>query len=145
MMHVYAAPSLARAEPRWLKDIGQNAWVAEVDDRLVGMAVISIENQSLARLTCLYAAGEEPQLAPAALELAEIAIRKAWHAGYLKLVVYTDIPDNHLIECMHLLGFEFARRRTSGGQRLVEFYRNLYEQPRSLAPKPEKGVESAMR
>ena len=116
----------------------QRAWVAEAEDRLIGMAVLSVESQTLARLTYLHVAGDGPHDAPAARALAEIAIRKAWDAGYLKLVVHTHIPAGHVIEYMHELGFEFARTHSSGSERVVEFYRNLYEPPRD----PSSGLET---
>lgn len=108
----------------------QNAWVAEADGQVIGMAVVSIESQTLARLTYLHVAGDGPHHAPAARALADIAIREAWNGGYLKLAVHTDIPAICVMEYMHELGFEFARTHSSGSERVVEFYRNLYEPPR---------------
>jgi N-acetylglutamate synthase-like GNAT family acetyltransferase len=112
------------------------AWVAEAEHRLIGMAVLSIDNQSLAQLTYLHVSDEGPRHAPAARALAEIAIREAWDGGSLKLVVHADIPASHVIEYMHELGFEFARTHSLGRERVVEFYRNLYEPPRD----PSQGV-----
>jgi hypothetical protein len=139
LMHLHSNPSLACAEPSFLREVfsgRQSAWVAEAEDRLIGMAVLSIDNHMLARLTYLHVACEGPHHGPAARALAEIAIRKAWDAGYLKLIVHTPIPESHLIEYMHELGFEFTRTHCSGSERVVEFYRNLYEPPRE----PSLGV-----
>jgi hypothetical protein len=132
-MHLHPGPPAAgAAPPRLHEDVfgRQSAWVAEAEDRLIGMAVLSIESQALARLTYLHVAGDGPHHAPAARALAEVAIREAWDGGYLKLVVHTHIPASHVIEYMHDLGFEFARTHLTGSERVVEFYRNLYEPPR---------------
>ena len=115
---------------------GQSAWVAESQEQLVGMALLSIDSPTLARLTYLHVAGNGPYDAPAARALAEIAIRKAWDAGCLKLAIHTPIPSNHLAQYMHELGFEFARVHSSDSQRVHEFYRNLYQLPRD----PSSGV-----
>ncbi len=108
----------------------QNAWVAEADDRLIGMAVVTIESPAIAHLMYLHVTGDGVDHDPAAKALAEIAIRDAWEGGYLKLVVHARIPANRVIEYMHHLGFEFARTQSFGSQRVVEFYRNPYEPPR---------------
>ena len=84
----------------------------------------------MAHLIYLQVTGVGVNRQRAAKALAEIAIRDAWEGGYLKLVVHAPIPTNHVIEYMHELGFEFARILSSGGQRVIEFYRNLYEPPR---------------
>ena len=130
---LHPALSAASAEPAFLQEVisaTQSAWVAEAEGRLIGMAVLSIEIQTLARLTYLHVASDGPHHTPVSRALADIAIRKAWDCGYLKLVVHTHIPARHVIEYMHELGFEFARTRSSGSERVVEFYRNHYEPPR---------------
>jgi hypothetical protein len=136
-MHVYAGSKrdgvIHRAFDQ-LSSASGNAWVAEAEDRLIGLAVLAIESQTLAHLTYLHVAGGSPQHASAARALAEIAIREAWNGGYLKLALHTDIPTSSIIEYMHELGFEFARTQSSGGQRVIEFYRNLYEPPRQPSP-----------
>ena len=133
----HSSSSAAGAQPSFVQKVfsgRQSAWVAEAEDGLIGMAVLSIESQMLARLTYLHVAGDGPHHAPAARALAEIAIRNAWDAGYLKLIVHTHIPARHLIEYMHELGFEFAHTHLSSSERVVEFYRNLYEPPRDPSP-----------
>ena len=132
MLHLHAGPTDSLNS--FFKQVAsgwQNAWVAEAEDRLIGMAVLSIESRTLARLTYLHVAGDGPHHAPTAKALAEVAIREAWDGGYLKLVVHAQIPTTHVIEYMHDLGFEFARTHLSGSERVVEFYRNLYEPPRT--------------
>ena len=133
IMRLHPALSAASAEPALLQEVisaTQSAWVAEAEGRIIGMAVLSIDSKTVARLRYLHVAGDGPHHAPAARALADIAIRKAWDGGYLKLVVHTHIPASHIIEYMHDLGFEFARTDSSGSERVVEFYRNLYEPPR---------------
>jgi len=135
MVHVHAGP--ADSMHSLFEEFAsgkQNVWVAEAGDRIIGMAVVSIESQALARLMYLHVTGDTANHERAARALAEIAIRDAWEGGYLKLVVHARIPANHVIEYMHELGFEFARNHTTGSQRVVEFYRNLYEPPRDPSP-----------
>ncbi len=144
LIHLRTVSPVAGTEPSCLQEVfsgRQSAWVAEAEDQLIGMAVLSIENQTLARLTYLHVAGDSLQHGPTARALAETAIRKAWDAGDLKLVVHTHIPASHVIEYMHELGFEFARTHSSGSERIVEFYRNLYEPPRD----PSSGTGDIQR
>src|SRR5256885_877837 len=73
-MHLHPSPLAARAEPGFLQEVfsgRQSAWVAEAEDRLIGMAVLSIESQTLARLTYLHVSSDGPHHAPAARALAE--------------------------------------------------------------------------
>jgi hypothetical protein len=60
----------------------------------------------------------------------EMAIRDAWERGYLKLVVHTNLPPCRLTAALHELGFEYSQERSMGGEHVLEFYQNLYEQPR---------------
>jgi N-acetylglutamate synthase-like GNAT family acetyltransferase len=138
MVHIHAGP--ADSMHSFFEGVAsrrQNAWVAEADGRLIGMAVVSIENQTLARLMYLHVADDSVNHERAAKSLAAIAIREAWEEGYLKLVVHTKIPANNVIDYMHELGFEFGRTQSSGSQRIIEFYRNLYQIPQE--PFPEIG------
>ncbi len=142
IMRLHPALSAGGAKADFLREVisaPQSAWVAEAEGRLIGMAVLSIESKTVARLRYLHVVGDGPHHAPAARALADIAIRKAWDCGYLKLVVHTHIPARHVIEYMHELGFEFARTHSSGSERVVEFYRNLYEPPRDSS----SGAEDA--
>lgn len=137
MVHIHAGP--ADSMHSFFEQVAsgrQNAWVAEAEGSIIGIAVVSIESQALARLMYLHVTGDGENHERAAKALAEIAIRDAWDGGYLKLVVHARIPANHVIAYMHDLGFEFARDHSSGRQRVIEFYRNLYERPRG----PSSGV-----
>ena len=142
MVHLHAGP--ADSMSSFFEEVAsgrQTAWVAEADDRLIGMAVVSIESRALAHLMYLHVAGHSMSHERAAKALAEIAIRNAWDAGYLKLIVHTQIPASQVIPYMHELGFEFARTHFSGSQRVVEFYRNLYEPPRDFSLRVETSNE----
>ena len=135
--HLQPVLSVGCAQSTFVQEIfsgRQCAWVAEAQKQLIGMVVLSTESQMLARLTYLNVAGEGPHQAIGASALAEVAIRSAWDAGYLKLAVHTHIPASHTIAYMHRLGFEFSRTRWSGGELVIEFYRNLYEPPRVFPP-----------
>ena len=137
IIHLHPIRSEADPEPSLLHEVfsgRQSAWVAEAEERLIGMAVLSIDSQTLARLTYLHVASDYPRHVPAATALAETAIRKAWDAGCLKLAIHTPVPANHLAQYMHDLGFEFARAHSSGSQRVLEYYRNLYQLPRDPLP-----------
>ena len=134
IMHLHPDPTGAvHSFPHEVASGRQNAWIAEAEYRLIGMAVLSVESQTLSRLTYLHVAGDGPAHLPAAKALAEIAIRSAWDGGCLKLAVHTRIPASHVIQYMHELGFEFARCQYSGTQRIVEFYRNLYQPPKNYS------------
>lgn len=76
MMHLHPDPT--GAVQSFFHEIAsgrQNAWIAQAEERLIGMAVLSVESQTLARLTYLHVAGDGPHHLPAAKALAEIAIR----------------------------------------------------------------------
>ena len=136
LMHLRSIPPSFGAEGSLLQEVSsrQNAWVAEAQDRLIGLVVLLVESQTLAHLMYLHVAGDSPHHARATRALADAAIRKAWDAGCLKLVVHTHIPANHVVKYMHVLGFEFGRIHSMGGKPVVEFYRNIYEPPRDPSP-----------
>jgi N-acetylglutamate synthase-like GNAT family acetyltransferase len=139
MVYVHAGPT--DSIPSFLERVDSrrhSAWVAEAEGRIIGMAVVAIESQSLARLMYLHVTAVDGVVSHdgVAKALADIAIRDAWEGGYLKLVVHARIPADHVIEYMHDLGFEFARTQPFGSQRVVEFYRNPYEPPRDLSSPP---------
>ena len=107
----------------------QNAWIVESAGRIIGVAVVQIENDVLAHLKHVWVAPDAPNHRHVASTLAATAIRDTWEYGYLKLVVHTAVPASRLVASMHELGFEFARAHSMGGEPVVEFYRNLYERP----------------
>jgi hypothetical protein len=109
-------------------------WVAEAFGRTVGSATVIHDNPSVANLRIVYVAPDFASPPAVAKALAETAIREVYDRGFLKLVVYTDSPSNRLNPALHDLGFEFSRERLFDGERVIEFYRNLYERPQlSLA------------
>ncbi|MDB5358553.1 MAG: hypothetical protein JWN24_5006 [Phycisphaerales bacterium] len=105
-------------------------WVAEASGRIVGSAAVIRVNASLAHLRCLCVAPDFAERHVVARGLAEMAIRDAWERGYLKLVVHTNLPPCRLTAALHELGFEYSQERSMGGEHVLEFYQNLYEQPR---------------
>jgi N-acetylglutamate synthase-like GNAT family acetyltransferase len=105
-------------------------WVAEASGRIIGSAAVICTNASLAHLRCLCVAPDVAERHVVARGLAELAIRDAYKRGYLKLVVHTEFPPNRLTAALHDLGFEFSRERSTSEEHVLEFYQNLYEQPR---------------
>jgi hypothetical protein len=109
-------------------------WVAEAFGRTVGSATVTHNDPSVAHLRSLCVAPDFASPPAVAKALAETAIREVYERGYLKLVVHTDLLSGRLTPALHNLGFEFSREHLIDGERVVEFYRNLYERPQlSLA------------
>jgi N-acetylglutamate synthase-like GNAT family acetyltransferase len=106
-------------------------WVAEAFGRIIGSAAVLHNDDSLAHLRYLCVAPDLAERPVIAMGLAERAIRDAYERGYLKLVVHSNLPPNRLATVLHDLGFEFSRERETGGEHMLEFYQNLYEQPQS--------------
>ena len=117
-------------------------WVAEASGRTVGSATVIQNNPSVANLRFLYVAPDVASPPAVARALAETAIREVYERGFLKLVVHTDLPSGKLNPALHDLGFEFARERRIDGERVIEFYRNLYERPQ-LTPNGETFAATA--
>jgi N-acetylglutamate synthase-like GNAT family acetyltransferase len=105
-------------------------WVAEAFARIIGSAAVISDSASLAHLRYLCVAPDVTERDVVARTLAETAIRDAWERGYLKLLVHTSSPPDRPAAFLHQLGFEFSREHSSGGERVLEFYLNLYERPR---------------
>jgi hypothetical protein len=104
-------------------------WVAESSGRTVGSATVIHDNPSVANLRFVYVAPDFASPPAVAKALAETAIREVYDRGFLKLVVHTNSPSSRLNPALHDLGFEFSRERLIDGERVIEFYRNLYERP----------------
>lgn len=116
-------------------------WVAEAAGRTVGSATVIHNNASVAHLRSLRVAPDVASPPAVARALAETAIREVYERGYLKLVVHADLPSGKLTPALHSLGFEFSRERLFGGELVIEFYRNLYEQPQRLLAQEEEQLE----
>jgi hypothetical protein len=114
-------------------------WVVESAGRLVGLAVVCFECASLARVKIVGFAPDVPDRHQVANTLFERLLRYTWESGCLKLVVHTVLPASPLIEFMHAFGFDFARERREGDERVVEFYRNLYVRPAAFEGSKHSG------
>lgn len=104
-------------------------WVAEVDQRVVGMvAVISDEDHTAeVRRLRVHSEFQKGQIAGA---LVEHAIAHCKHHGFLKVRLDTRFEKDAAMDIFDRIGFQHTRSRTVNGQELLEFYLDLYRQER---------------
>ena len=115
-------------------------WVADADGHVVGMIGVAEEEPHLAEIRRLRvdpayraAVQEHHQAHPHGVEhrLMEVALAFCRHHGYLKVVLDTGFEEGPAKEAFEKFAFQHNRTRTIHGKDLLEFYLDLYHQPKT--------------
>jgi putative acetyltransferase len=115
-------------------------WVAEAEGRVVGMIGVAEEEPHLAEIRRLrvdpaYRAqpqdGDATHLLGLEHRLMEAALAFCRHHGYLKVVLDTAFEEGPAKQEFEKFAFQHNRTRTIQGKDLLEFYLDLYHQPKS--------------
>jgi len=104
-------------------------WVAEVDGKVVGMVGVAEDEPDLAEVRRLRV-DPDYRNRGIAHKLMETALSFCNHHGYLKVVLDTAFHEGPALEVFDKFAFQHNRTRTVGGKELVEFYLDLYREPR---------------
>ncbi|MBI1368623.1 MAG: GNAT family N-acetyltransferase [Planctomycetes bacterium] len=105
-------------------------WVAVYEGRIVGMVGVAEDEPNLAEIRRLRV---QPELRGQGVgfKLMETALGFCNHHGYLKVVLDTAFEQGSAMDIFDKFAFQHNRTRTIGGKDLLEFYLDLYREPRA--------------
>ena len=106
-------------------------WVAEINDRVVGMIGLVDVGSHVAQIRRLRIA---PQWHETDLpcRLVRVAVKYAQEHGYLKIVLSTHFHPDRKMHFLSELGFQHGRTTMVENKAQMEFYVNLYQDADTL-------------
>ena len=114
----------------YFSDDGASAfWVAELDQQVVGMIGVQQTKRGTAEIRRLRVA-EPFRRRGIGRRLLAHAVEFCRERGYLKVTLDVRIEREPAIALFEQLGFHMSKAREIGGRRIVDFYLDLYSQPR---------------
>lgn len=120
----------------YIEDEHSNFWVADSDGTVLGMVAVAGDEDHTAEIRRLRV-DRSHQNTPISVVLIETALAFCKHNGYLKIVLDTRFEHDQAMNLFDRFGFQHHRTRSSHGKDNLEFYLDLYRQP-----KPESNSES---
>lgn len=114
----------------YFEDESSHLWVAEVEGSVLGMIAVAREGEHMADIRRLRV---DPQWQNTTIgaKLLETAIAHCQHHGYLKVIFDTRINADTALDLFDKFGFQHTRTRETEQKDLLEFYLDLYRQPKS--------------
>jgi len=127
------ATDLDHIEKVYLKRPQDHFWVAQADHDVIASIAISEDDRQVGHVRRLRVdeAWKTWHAGQVAVALIEKAAYHAREHDCLKLVLHTPVNDEWAIALLHQQGFSFARIRGLGEKRSLEFYLNIYGQPKN--------------
>jgi ribosomal protein S18 acetylase RimI-like enzyme len=114
----------------YFSDGGESAfWVAVYDPVVVGMIGVQKTHDNAAEIRRLRVRATFRRRGVGAV-LMERALSFCQHQGYLKVVLDVRIERGPAIALFQKFGFKHARTRDIAGRKLLDFYIDLYRDPR---------------
>lgn len=104
-------------------------WVADVEGKVVGMIGVAQDTQHKAEIRRLRV-DREWQQTDMAERLLETALKHCKHHGFLKIVLDTRFDPDEALDLFDKVGFQHTRTKNTTDKDLLEFYLDLYRQPR---------------
>ena len=120
----------------YIEDPNSNLWVADYNRAVLGMVAVAGDEDHTAEIRRLRV-DRNFQHTPISVLLVETALSFCKHNGYLKIVLDTRFEQDQALDLFDRFGFQHHRTRSSHGKDNLEFYLDLYRQP-----KPENPSES---
>lgn len=105
-------------------------WVAEVNGKVVGMIGVAQESDHKAEIRRLRV-DTDWQHTPIASRLVETALSHCQQYEFLKIVLDTRFHEDQAMDLFQRFGFQHTRTREALGKDLLEFYLDLYREPRT--------------
>ncbi|MFA7236976.1 MAG: GNAT family N-acetyltransferase [Phycisphaeraceae bacterium] len=104
-------------------------WVAELNGKIVGMIGVAEDEPNIAEIRRLRV---QPDLQATEIgdKLMETALYHCRHHGYLKVRLDTRLERGRATELFEKFAFQHHRTRDVPGKELLEFYMDLYRQPK---------------
>lgn len=114
----------------YFDDSGQSGfWVAAFSDLVIGMIGVQKMTENSAEVRRLRVRNAYRRKGIGTL-LMERALAFCRHQGYLKIVLDVRIERGPAIALFQKFGFKHGRTREIGGRKLLDFYIDLYTDPR---------------
>jgi N-acetylglutamate synthase-like GNAT family acetyltransferase len=113
----------------YLSDERSHFWVAVVDGQVRGMIGVAEDEPHTAEVRRLRV-DRDLQNSNIADRLLITAIDHCRHHGYLKVRLDTHFEPNEAVDMFDKLGFQHTRTRSVHDKELLEFYFDLYRQPK---------------
>lgn len=104
-------------------------WVAEHGGRVVGMIGVGHLDHHVAQVRRLRVENSYRHT-DLVVRLIKVVLDHCRQCGDLKLVLDSPIDPSQAVAACRDGGFQYTRERRSGGRASLEFYLNLYQQPR---------------
>lgn len=104
-------------------------WVAERHGQVVGMIGVASDDPNVAEIRRLRVEKQHQQ-SPIARRLLEVAIAHCRHHGFIKVLLDTRFERNAAVDLFDRIGFQHTRTKNMQEKELLEFYLDLYRQPR---------------
>lgn len=117
-------------EEAYLNADKANFWVAEHDGRVVGMVGVAEDEPNTAEVRRLRV---DPSVQGRGIGrmLMEAALGFCRHHGYLKVRLDTRIEKDTATDLFDRFGFQHHRSRDVPGKEVLEFYLDLYRDPKA--------------
>jgi N-acetylglutamate synthase-like GNAT family acetyltransferase len=116
-------------EEAYLNAEKANFWVAVYEDRVVGMVGVAEDEPNVAEVRRLRVENDLQARGIGRL-LLEAALGFCRHHGYLKVRLDTRIEKDTASDMFDRFGFQHHRSRDVPGKELLEFYLDLYRDPK---------------
>ena len=104
-------------------------WVAECDGNVLGMIGVACDEQHTAEIRRLRVE-KDYQQTQIAERLVQTALAHCKHHGYLKIRLDTRFDPDAVVDLFDRFGFQHTRTKSLHGKDLLEFYLDLYRQPK---------------
>ncbi len=113
----------------YLRSERNDFWIAEYQGQVVGMVGVAEDEPDVAEIRRLRV---EPSLQQRGIgmRLMETAIGFCRHHGYLKVRLDTRLERGRATELFDRFAFQHHRTRDVPGKELLEFYLDLYREPK---------------
>ncbi|MBI1337814.1 MAG: GNAT family N-acetyltransferase [Phycisphaera sp.] len=105
-------------------------WVAEAAGQVVGMIGVAHDQGHVAEIRRLRVHPDYQKVPAVAQKLFEFCLHHCRHHNYLKLVLDTRFEASTMMPIFDKLGFQHTRTKSVQGKDLLEFYLDLYRQPK---------------
>ena len=116
-------------------------WIAEYEDQVLGMVGVAEDEQDVAEIRRLRV---DPRWQGKGIEgkLMETALGFCRHHHYLKVVLDTHMQPGSAIALFDRFAFQHHRTRAAHGKETLEFFLDLYREPRLENDEPSGGNNS---
>ena len=114
----------------YFSDDANHFWVAEIDHHIVGMIGVARDEGHTAEIRRLRVDPDWQQHNEIAAKLLETALFHCKQHDYLKIVLDTRFEKSAALGFFDRFGFQHTRSKPHADKELLEFYVDLYRQPK---------------